>query len=267
VRRLVVLGSCGAWPEAGRACSGFLVEFDGFRVVLDLGFGTLPRLLAHCPDGAVDAVVITHEHSDHCVDLNGLYRMRYLGDHGGGRMSRDGNWCRRPGQVTGQSRRIPLYCTEGTVTRVDGLEPEGQLAEVFDIHPLPGRYEVGPFQLDAVLLPHFVPNAGIRLSTVDFTLAYTGDCLPDRALIELGADADLFIVNASRHRPPPDGTRRGLLAATEAAEWADRARAKRLLLSHFGSGVDRAGSVALARQAFTGEVLAAEEDLVVRLTR
>ena len=46
MRRLTVLGGCGAWPEPGRACSGFLLEHDGFRVVLDLGYGTLPRLLA-----------------------------------------------------------------------------------------------------------------------------------------------------------------------------------------------------------------------------
>src|SRR5262249_18628326 len=56
MRRLTVLGSCGAWPEAGRACSGFLVEYDGFRLVLDLGYATLPRLLARCPGGEVDAV-------------------------------------------------------------------------------------------------------------------------------------------------------------------------------------------------------------------
>jgi ribonuclease BN (tRNA processing enzyme) len=60
--RLVVLGSCGAWPEAGRACSGFVVEHGGVRVVLDLGYGTLPRLLglldSTVADG-VDAVIVT----------------------------------------------------------------------------------------------------------------------------------------------------------------------------------------------------------------
>jgi ribonuclease BN (tRNA processing enzyme) len=71
--RLTVLGSCGAWPEPGRACSGFLVEHDGYRVAIDLGFGTMPRLGAHGPP---DAVVITHEHPDHCADLNALYRQR-----------------------------------------------------------------------------------------------------------------------------------------------------------------------------------------------
>jgi ribonuclease BN (tRNA processing enzyme) len=245
MRRLTVLGSCGAWPEAGRACSGFLLEYDGFRVVLDLGFGTLPRLLEHCPGGAVDAVVITHEHSDHCVDLNGLFRARYLGD---------------------DRARISLYSTPGVLTRVAGLEPEGELAEVFDIHALPGSYEFGPFRLDSVSLPHLVPNAGVRLSTVEHTVAYTGDTLPDAALAELGTDADLYIVNASAPEPPPPGTRRAVLSAAEAAEWAERARAKRLLLSHFRPGIDRAEVVARAARSFTGDVLAATEDMVVPLT-
>jgi ribonuclease BN (tRNA processing enzyme) len=43
--RLTLLGGCGAWPEAGQACSGFLVEHDGFRLLVDLGYATVPRLL------------------------------------------------------------------------------------------------------------------------------------------------------------------------------------------------------------------------------
>jgi ribonuclease BN (tRNA processing enzyme) len=43
--RLTVLGGCGAWPGAGQACSGYLVEHDGFRLLVDLGFATVPRLL------------------------------------------------------------------------------------------------------------------------------------------------------------------------------------------------------------------------------
>src|SRR5438445_10096630 len=43
--RVIVLGSCGAWPAAGQACAGHLVEHDGFQLVVDLGYATLPRLL------------------------------------------------------------------------------------------------------------------------------------------------------------------------------------------------------------------------------
>jgi ribonuclease BN (tRNA processing enzyme) len=136
--RLTVLGSCGAWPETGRACSGYLLEHDGYRVVLDLGYGTLPRLLAHCPGGSVDAVVITHEHPDHCVDLSGLFRLRFFG----------------------QAPRIPLLCTAGVLDRVGGLEPRGDLRAVFDVRELPAAGELGPFRIDGTLLPHHVPNVG-----------------------------------------------------------------------------------------------------------
>lgn len=76
--KLTVLGSCGAWPTAGEATSGYLVEHDGFRLVLDLGYATLPQLLGHVAAVDVDAVVISHGHPDHCADLNPLLRARRL---------------------------------------------------------------------------------------------------------------------------------------------------------------------------------------------
>ena len=82
---LVVLGGCGAWPEPGRACSGFLLEHEGFRVVLDLGYGTLPRLLAQLGSVSaegLDAAVVTHDHPDHLVDLHGLFRARWFAARG-----------------------------------------------------------------------------------------------------------------------------------------------------------------------------------------
>jgi ribonuclease BN (tRNA processing enzyme) len=78
--RLTVLGACGAWPEPGQARSGFLVEQDGFRLVVDLGYATVPRLLELLDAAQVDAVVISHGHPDHCADLNPLLRARATRD-------------------------------------------------------------------------------------------------------------------------------------------------------------------------------------------
>jgi ribonuclease BN (tRNA processing enzyme) len=77
--RLTVLGGCGAWPEAGQACSGYLVEYDGFRPLVDLGYATVPRLLERVTADEVDAVFISHGHPDHCADLP-LPRARALRD-------------------------------------------------------------------------------------------------------------------------------------------------------------------------------------------
>lgn len=185
--RVVVLGGCGAWPEPGRACSGFLLEHDGFRVALDLGYGTLPRLLAllgSATAAGLDAVVATHDHPDHVVDLHGLFRARLY----------DGQ----------QLPRISLYTPKAVLERVAGLEDGGRsLTErVFAWQPLlAGGYDVGPFRLESWRLPHYVPNAGVRLSTPELIVAYTGDTGPDPALAEVGARRRPL--HRRRHRPRP----------------------------------------------------------------
>lgn len=253
---LVILGSCGAWPEPGRACSGFVVDHDGFRVVLDLGYGTLPRLLAYCESATadgIDAVVITHSHPDHMVDLHGLFRARWFGHQ--------------------DPPPIPLYAPEGVMARLSTLEDDddGPLRHVFDWHPLPASpYELGPFRLESIALPHFVPNAGVRLSADGLVLAYTGDTGPDPALEQLGRDADVYIVEATSRSqqpgvPPAPAGPRMHLSAREAGQVAAAAGAIRLVLTHFWPGNDRARSAAEASEVFGGEVLIAEEGRTVDL--
>lgn len=254
--RLVVLGSCGAWPEAGRACSGFLLEHGGARVVLDLGYGTLPRLLTllgSSSGAGIDAVIVTHNHPDHMVDLHGLFRARWFGQRG--------------------EPPVPLYAPEAVVTRVAELE-EGDTAavrHVFDWHALPGGpYEVGPFTLEATELPHFVPNAGVRLSGAGLTVAYTGDTGPCPAVVALGRDSDVFVVEASDRgqRPEvPAATSETQLHMTshDAGEAATAASARRLRLTHFWPGNDRERSRADAAEHFAGEIALADEGMELQL--
>jgi ribonuclease BN (tRNA processing enzyme) len=256
--RVVVLGSCGAWPEPGRACAGFLVEHDGFRVVLDLGYGTLPRLLSVLGSTTavgLDAVVVTHDHPDHVVDLHGLLRARLYDAR--------------------EEPRIGLYSPEAVLERIAWLEDSDRaIAElVFDWLPLPARaYDVGPFRLESWALPHYVPNAGVRLSAPGLTVAYTGDTGPDPALADLGRDADLYIVDATdrwqRAESPPSAPGPAMnLTAREAGEAAAAAGADRLMLTHFWPGNDRERSRAAAAAVFSGDVLIADEGAVVRLGR
>ncbi|UOX86471.1 MBL fold metallo-hydrolase [Amycolatopsis sp. FBCC-B4732] len=243
--QLTVLGSCGAWPEPGRACAGFLLSHNGFRVVLDLGYGAASRLFAHCGDRLPDAVVVTHEHPDHCADVSALGRAwHYTGP---------------PGE------RLPLHCTPGTVRRLEAMEPRPHPAELFAVHDLGAPAEVGPFRLTSYPLPHYLPNFGVRLSAPGLTVAYTGDTGPSPVLAELGRDADLVICDATLRTPPAEGEPRYLMTATEAGYWAEEAGARRLLLTHFWPGTDRAAAAEEARAEFGGEVLVAEEDLAIAL--
>ncbi|WP_427893293.1 MBL fold metallo-hydrolase [Kribbella sp. GL6] len=236
MRSLTVLGSCGAWPEAGRACAGFLLEYDAFRVVLDLGYATLPRLLEYCPGGAVDAVVVTHQHPDHCVDVSALARVRHY---------------EAPG-----ADPIPLHCTPGTLEVLRALEPRPDPAEVFDVHDLASTTRLGPFDVLAVELPHYKTNVGVRLAAPGVSVAYTGDSGPSAELRRLADGTDLFISDATLQG---DASDEYLMTATEAARGARGAR--RLLLTHFWPGSDRAVSVREAEAVFAGEVIAADEGL------
>ncbi|MEU5257817.1 MBL fold metallo-hydrolase [Amycolatopsis sp. NPDC021455] len=261
--RLTVLGSCGAWPEPGRACAGFLLEHNGFRVVLDLGYGAASRLFAHCPGGLPDAVVVTHEHPDHCADVSALGRAWHY-----------------TVQSATPSARLPLHCTPGTIRRLEAMEPRPHPTELFEVHDLAEPADsdptgvgptdsdpagVGPFGLTSYPLPHHQPNFGVRLSAPGLTVAYTGDTGPSPALAELGRDADLFICDATLRTPPPEGEPRYLMTAAEAGHWAAEAGARRLMLTHFWPGADRTTAAEEARARFGGEVLVAEEDVTVAL--
>lgn len=119
-------------------------------------------------------------------------------------------------------------------------------------------------------MPHFVPSVGVRLSSVDLTVAYTGDTGPEEALADLGRDADLYVMEATDRNQQPGGPRvttgqRMHLSARDAGEAAARAGARRLLLTHFWPGNDRLASRAAAAEAFPGEVLIASEGLEVNL--
>ena len=224
--------------------------------MLDLGYGTLPRLLGllGSPGGeGIDAVIVTHRHPDHMIDLHGLMRARRF---------------THPGAPA-----IPLYAPDGVMERVAGLEEDGgpTVERVFDWHRLPAPpAPLGPFGLESMLLPHFVPNAGVRLTAPGLTVAYTGDTGPDPALATLGRQADLYIVDATSidQRPAAAGAVSGppmLLSAKGAGQAAHAARAGRLLLTHFWPGNDRRRSQAEAAENFTGPILTADEDLVIPL--
>lgn len=215
------------------------------RILLDLGYGTLPQLLQHVSNGGVDAVVVTHEHPDHCVDLHALFRVRHYSYPDG--------------------PRIPLYSPPGVLERLTGLEPDVDLSSVFDHHPLPGEYNLGAIRLMASSLPHFVPNVGVRLDGDGGVVAYATDTGPHETLADLGRRADVYVLDATDRPGETERSERNLLTAAEAGMWAQRSGARRLLLTHLWPGTDPASSAERARQAFTGPVEVATQGLVVEL--
>lgn len=246
--RLTVLGSSGAWPRADEACSGFLVEHDGFRLLLDLGYATFPRLLRLIAAEDVDAVFVTHGHPDHCADLNPLLRARALG---------------------GRSLPpLPVHAPPGALAAVLALDRPGMLDGACTVHDVvPGAaFELGPFRAETRLLPHWEPNAGIRLAAGGRALAYTGDAGPSPQIVDLARDVDLLVAEATYPDEVPEHAKQYLSSARIAGRQAAEAGAARLLLTHLWPGTDPQIAAATARGTYNGPVDVAVGNLSLDLT-
>lgn len=245
--RLTVLGGSGAWPEAGQACSGFLVEHGGFRLLVDLGYATVPRLLQLLAADQADAVFISHRHPDHCADLNPLLRARTLRDD--------------------PAPTLPVYALPGALDAVLALDRPQTLAEAYTLHEFNAgaNLHIGPFRAETRLLPHWEPNAGVRLEAGDAVLMYTGDSGPSPHIAELADSADLLVAEASYIDRVPEDSRHFLSSARQGGLVATRARVGRLLLTHLMPGTDRRAAASAASAEYGGPVDIATPFLVMDL--
>jgi ribonuclease BN (tRNA processing enzyme) len=168
---------------------------------------------------------------------------------------------------------VPLLAPRQVADRLVELEDgdDEAVRGAFDWRALPsGPRQAGPFTVESAALPHYVPNAGVRLSAPGLTIAYTGDSGPDPALAVLGRKADLFIADSTDREQQPGapqaaaGPRLNMTAA-DAGAAAAAARASRLLLTHFWPGNDRQASASAAAGHYDGEILLATEGLQISL--
>jgi ribonuclease BN (tRNA processing enzyme) len=245
--RLIVLGGCGAWPAAGQACSGYLIEQDDFSLLIDPGYATLPRLLRFTPAEAVDAVLVSHGHPDHCADLNPLLRARV--------MSED-----RPPP-------LPVYSLPGALDQVLALDKAEMMRPGIEMHEFGAgdAFTVGPFGVTTWALPHSVPNAGLRVTAGGQSLAYTGDSGPSPDLVTLARGSDLFLAEATYVDEVPAEHARQLSCAAQVGRDAAEARARRLMLTHLWPGTDPAAAVAAAARHYDGEIGVARSALIIDL--
>ncbi len=239
--KLTVLGCSGTLPGPDSPASGYLVEEDGYRLVLDLGHGALGPLQQHVAPHRVDAILLSHLHGDHCIDLTAYVNvLRYGPDR------RDG--------------RIPVIGPSGTRDRIetayDPLARKLALQELFDFST-PRSGELGPFAISVASVNHPVPAYAISVSMGDRTLVYSGDTGESEALVSLAHGADVLLCEASFG--PDDAYVPDLhLTGKQAGEHAARAGVDRLIVTHVPPWHSRDVAVAEAASAFTGAVEAAQ---------
>jgi ribonuclease BN (tRNA processing enzyme) len=237
--RLTVLGCAGSFPGPEAPCSSYLIEADGFRLLMDFGTGSMSTLQRFAGLYHFDALLLTHLHPDHMLDAcQYIVARRYAPD--------------------GPLPPLPVYAPVAAPERLAaayGGSSEAALGDVYTFYALqPGTFPIGPLQVTVDRVNHPIETYGVRIEHHGRVLAYSADTAPCEALIRLAQGADVFLCEASYldgMDNPPDLH----LTGREAAEHATKAGVGKLLLTHL---VTAWGSEALtaeaARSAFDGPI-------------
>jgi ribonuclease BN (tRNA processing enzyme) len=247
--RLTVLGKSPSWQDAGGACSGYLVEAAGARLLLDCGPGVFGKLRAVADYRAVDAVVLSHLHADHVLDLVPFASGLRFG----------------PGARARPVLHLPPGGAEKLADLTEGASMgRDHLSSAFDVREYDpaAPLETGPFMLSLREVPHFIRTFAMDVRADGARLTYGADCGPNDALCELATDTPLLIAEATVPEHDPDG---GHLTAQEAGEHAKRAGAARLLVTHLSDELDQEVARAAAEAAFGGPVELARDGAVIEL--
>ncbi len=221
--KLTIVGCAGSFPRADAACSAYLLEADGFRLLLDMGNGALGALQRHIGLFDLDALLVSHLHGDHCFDACTYVVAR--------------RYCQEAPLPT-----IPLYAPAGTLDRFSRayeVQPgNAKLEDVYEERALaPGALDIGPFRLTVDRMNHPVETFGVRVEHDGSTLAYSADSGPTAALEGLARGVDVFLCEATfsdLQANPPDLH----LTGGEAGRFATLAGVGQLLLTHLTTWSD-----------------------------
>ncbi len=251
--RLTVLGRSPARPNPGEPCAGYLVEGGGSRLMLDAGPGTVAQLLRRTTPEQLDAVVISHMHTDHFLDLVTL-RYSYP-------------W------LEPAPKRLRIIVPPGSAEQLQDLARGAGFPDFFarsfrfEEHDGMTAFEVGSLRLEPHATQHFVPTWGFRIEARGTeevpgrVLAYSADTAPTPVLGKLADGAALFLCEAALRsiaEDPPGAENRGHLLPSEAGIAARQAGVGRLVLTHLpiDNGSEWARDEAAAE--FSGGVEVAE---------
>jgi len=262
--RITVLGKSPAWQDAGGACSGYLVETDGMCVLLDCGCGVFGKLRSHREYWEIDAVVISHLHADHILDLvpyaSALtYAPREQPPAVGGHD--------RPGGPA-RPRLIAPSGAADALSHVCGGAgmPEEHVERAFALteYAPEDAFELGPLRVCFRSVPHFLPTHAVELREGDVRFTFSADSSPSDELCDFARDTSLLLIEATLPSPEREGPR-GHLTPAEAGEHGRRAGAGRLVLTHFSDELDAEWMRREAEATFGGPVEVAHEAAVYEL--
>lgn len=252
--RLTVLGCSGSVNGPGAPCSGYLLQADGHDPVLvDCGHGVFGELLQHVNPSTV-AVLISHLHADHCLDLPAMLVWR--------------RWA--PEKAT---ERSPLYGPPGTAMRIGAAASEypgeiDDITDTYDVHEWTDRgvVTVNGLTVEPFKVCHPPSTFGLRITGPEGEVfVYSGDTGYHDVVVELAHKADLFLCEASWTHDPHLRPADMHLSGVEAGDLAMRARVRSLAITHIVPWVDSDDILDEARGVYQGPLQLVHQGQVIEI--
>lgn len=249
--KLTVVGCSGSVPSAVSSASCYLIEHDGFRLVIDLGNGAFGSLQQYLRPNEIDAIALSHLHADHCIDMTALHVAYRVGGY----------------PLRGL---VPVYGPPDSGRRLAeaaGLDTGGVgLSSSCSFHDITTTTSIGPFQLRTARMAHPVHTNGIRLDVDATSFVFSGDTGPCPEIELLAMDADLLLAEAAfvdgDDNPPALH-----LTGKQAGQIANNANVTQLILTHIPPWNDSAQTLEEAKSSFGGTIELATPGMVKELGR
>jgi ribonuclease BN (tRNA processing enzyme) len=243
--KLTIIGFWGGYPKRNSASSGYLVEHDGFRLLIDCGSGVLARLQNIIQPEELDSVIISHYHPDHIADIGVLQHARLI-----------------QGFLGKEMAPLPIYghpfnqyefskLTHKKITEGIAYDPNEVLT-------------LGPFQVSFLKTEHPVPCFAMRIEAGGKVLVYTADSSYKEEFIDFSKDADILLCECNFYGNQ-NGKSAGHMNSIETGRLASEAMVKKLVLTHLPHYGNLADLVGEASSEFTGIIKLADEFLSISL--
>ncbi len=229
--KITVIGNCGPYPGAGRACSGYLIESGDAKILLDCGSGVLGKLQNYCSIDEITHVILSHLHYDHMGDMM-VFRYSIEGK------------AKRGGKL----RPVKLYLPSEPKDVYEKLISK----DVFDYAAITEdlSLNIGELHVSFAKVNHPITCYAVRIQQDSRIFVYSGDTSYTKSLVEFARNADILLCDAgllSKDKKSKDAPH---LTAYEAGIIARESDVKRLLLTHFWPEDDKGIHLTEARENF-----------------
>ncbi len=240
--KVTIVGCWGGFPRKLEATSGYLLQEDGFNLLVDCGSGVLSQLQAYIDVEDLDAVILSHYHHDHIADIGPLQFARLVKSHTGSKLP-----------------ELPIYGHRFNEGEFQRLSYKG--FTVGEEYNPAVPITIGPFKISFLQTKHPVPCYAMRIEGQDHTIVYSADTSYQEEFFDFFRGADLLLMESNLYKGM-DGASIGHTTSEEAGILAKESNVRQLVLTHLPHFGDLDQLVTEAEETFDGPVTLAKSGYV-----